>query len=395
MTAVTHLFVTQDFAPDLGGMARRHVELARRFPGMVVSTVGHPDAARVDAGQPWRVVRQPFPFSGAKTFVNQLRWARWLRHESAGGDVRMLHCGNLRPCGHPVWWASRRTGVPYLIYVNGLDLLRERAKTRGNPTKRLVTRAVFEDARGIVATSDFTGELTAEVMRDVGVRREPPVARIHLGTDPSWFHPGRDTRRLRARLGLGDAPLLVTIARLVPHKGQDTAIRALARLRARHPSLRYLVVGRGPDEARLRALAAELGVGDAVTFAGALPDDEVAEAYATATVYLGLSRREGEYEVEGFGISLVEAAASGAPSVAGRAGGVPSAVVEGKTGVLVDPTDVDAVAAAVGALLDDETRRAALGRTAREVAVSHYNWDRVARETEAFARRVAPEAFTG
>jgi len=75
-----HLFVTQDYAPDLGGMARRHVELCRRFGDSVntmeVSTVASPRAAAFDAAEPYAIHRQPFPFSEAKLFTNQLRWAR-------------------------------------------------------------------------------------------------------------------------------------------------------------------------------------------------------------------------------------------------------------------------------------------------------------------------------
>ena len=139
------------------------------------------------------------------------------------------------------------------------------------------------------------------------------------------------------------------MARLVPHKGQDVALRALAALARDFPDLRYLLVGEGHDRQRLEALARELGVADRVVFAGVLSDDEIAEAYATATLYLGLSRIDNEVDVEGFGISFIEAAASGVPAVAGDSGGVRSAVRDGETGLVVPPTDVEAVTAAVRA----------------------------------------------
>ena len=128
-----------------------------------------------------------------------------------------------------------------------------------------------------------------------------------------------------------------------------------------------------------------------MVFAGALPDDEIAEAYATATLYLGLSRIDDEVNVEGFGISFIEAAASGVPSVAGDSGGVRSAVRDGETGLVVPPTDVEAVIAAVRMLLTDTDRRTAMGVAARRAAETHYNWDRVARETLGFARSLTLE----
>jgi phosphatidylinositol alpha-1,6-mannosyltransferase len=376
-----HCFVTQDYGPDLGGIARRNVELCRRLPGgVVVSTVAHAGADAFDAGEAYRVVRQPFRLRDAKRFVNQVRWARTL----PAGQV--LHVGNVRPAGYPVWWAHRRRGVPYIMYVYGMDLLKERRKLGGpNPLKRYTARRLFADAAGVVAISAWSAALVVDVMRGAGVRDLPPVATIDLGTDPVFFHPSRDTGALRQRYGLGDAPLMVTVARLVPHKGQDVAIQALATLGA---EVRYLIVGAGPDEGRLRALAASCGVGHRVIFAGALSDAEMAEAYATATVYVGLSRREGDVEVEGFGISFVEAGASGTPSVAGDSGGVRAAVRDGETGLIVPPTDAGRAAAAIAQVIGDDGRRASLGAAARAAVEQYYNWDRVARETSDFVDTV-------
>src|SRR6266566_4004624 len=97
-------------------------------------------------------------------------------------------------------------------------------------------------------------------MHEVGVENPPPVAALDLGTDPVRFHPSRDTGALRRRWGVGDAPLMLTVARLVPHKGQDVGIRALSMLTHDFPALRYIMVGEGHDEERLRGLAKDLGV---------------------------------------------------------------------------------------------------------------------------------------
>jgi phosphatidylinositol alpha-1,6-mannosyltransferase len=129
-------------------------------------------------------------------------------------------------------------------------------------------------------------------------------------------------------------------------------------------------------------------VGDRVIFAGALSDEKIAEAYATATIYAGLSRVEDVIFAEGFGISFLEAAASGLPSVAGDSGGVRSAVRDGMTGLIVPPTDVNSVAGALRELLLDPGKRAAMATTARRLVENYYNWDRVARDTRDFTIRV-------
>ena len=132
-------------------------------------------------------------------------------------------------------------------------------------------------------------------MEQVGVKHIPPIAPLDLGTDSATFAPDRDTGRLRKSWNVGATDkLMITVARLVPHKGQDVAIRALALLARDFPSLRYVLVGEGVDEPRLRSLASSLGVSDKVIFAGPLADADLPEAYATSTIYAGPSRIDSE-----------------------------------------------------------------------------------------------------
>ncbi|MCC6774296.1 MAG: glycosyltransferase family 4 protein [Gemmatimonadaceae bacterium] len=384
-----HLFVTQDYGPDLGGMARRHVELCRRIAPpdtLVVSTVASRAAPAFDRAETYEIVRQPFAFADAKRFTNQLVWGRALARRCRAG-VDVIHLGNIRPCGYAVGVATRRVPIPYLVYVNGGDLLRERQKSATSLVKRWSGRDIFQRAIGVVANSAWTARLASDVMQQLGVRRPPPVAPIDLGTDTAQFAPSRDTRSLRARLGIGDALMALCVARLVPHKGQDTAVRAIAELGAAAQGMHLVLVGEGDDAPRLAALAESSGLRQRVHLTGALPDADVAEAYATADVYLGLSRVDSAINAEGFGISFVEAAASGTPSVAGDSGGVRSAVRDGETGFVVPPTDVQGVAAALARLIGDPALRAAMGVAGRRAVETHYNWDRVARETLDFTRQ--------
>ena len=386
-----HLFVTQDYAPDLGGMARRHVELARRFGDgettMEVSTISATDASAFDLGEPYTINRQPFPFSKAKVFTNEIRWGRWLSARAAN-DIDVLHCGNIRPVGYAVLLAHLRRRVPYLLYVNGGDLLKEQVGIATSARKRFSARHILGGASGIVATSQWVARLAAEVMRQLGIERVPRIGAFDLGTDPEFFNPGRDTGELRKKWAVGDAPLLLTVARLIPHKGQDVVLRALAGLRAEFPTLRYAMIGTGPDEPRLRKLAEDLRVSDRVIFAGPVSDDEVAEAYATSTVYMGLSRTDKAIDAEGFGISFVEASASGLPIIAGDSGGVSSAVRDGESGIIVPPMNVDAVVAALRIYLNDGEQRTITGKLGRSLVETYYNWDRVASDTRNFTHEV-------
>jgi phosphatidylinositol alpha-1,6-mannosyltransferase len=300
----------------------------------------------------------------------------------------VIHCGNIRPTGYAVKWTKMRLGIPYLVYVNGGDLLRERRKAANSALKRRTSRAILGGAAGIAATSQWVADLTSEVMMEVGVRNPPPVAALALGTDPTMFSADRDTGTLRSKWGVGNDPVILTVARLVPHKGQDVVVRALAKLVSEFPDVKYVAVGEGHDETRLREIGIELGIDNRIIFAGPLSEAELPEAYATSTIYAGPSRVDNEINVEGFGISFLEASSSGLPVVAGDSGGVRSAVRDGETGIVLPPQDLDAWVAALGDLLRNESKRKAFGDAGRKAVEDHYNWDRVARDTRDFTLSV-------
>ena len=153
-----HMFVTQDYGPDRGGMARRHVELGRRFSdaenSMSVSTVRLDGDEAFDKNEPYPIYRQPFHFREGNRFANQVKWARWLT-KFCRGEVDVIHCGNIRPVGYAVSWAHSRLNVPYIVYVNGGDLLREQLKTAKSRVKRASARRILGQAAGIAATSQW------------------------------------------------------------------------------------------------------------------------------------------------------------------------------------------------------------------------------------------------
>ena len=371
-------------------MARRHVELVRRFPNetesMIVSTVQLDGAEAFDRDESYRIYRQPFHFREANRFSRQLQWSRWLVMNADSVDV--IHCGNIRPAGYATMWANSRLGIPYIVYVNGGDLLRELEKTAKSSLKKRTAHRIFGKASGVAATSEWVADLARQVMDQIGIRKPPPVAALGLGTDPETFSASRDAGKLRERWNAPDNPILITVARLVPHKGQDTIIRALPKVASQFPHVRYVIIGEGVDETRLSGLANNLGVEGNVIFAGALSDTDLPEAYATSTIYVGASRIDRAINAEGYGISFLEASSSGLPVVAGDSGGVRSAVRDGETGIVIDPVDSDKWADTILSLLHDDSRREELGRAGRAAVESYYNWDRVARDTRDFTLSV-------
>lgn len=378
----THLLLTYDFPPIGGGIARWMAELARRYPAgsLVVSTGQQGDASDVDAGFPNRVDRLAIPSGRLRTLQGILLWSRRVAVLARSIDASFIWCGNIKPAAYPAKWTMERTGTPFGILLHGGDLLILQHQVHQSTMKRKTAAALLGSAAVLVANSDWTRDRCLTLLSELDIDATPDRVRVvPLGADHEFFRPGLDTREVRARYGLGEGRWLLSVARLSRHKGIDTALQALARLRTRYPDLHYAVVGTGEEQAALAAEAQELGVADRVRFLTDVPDRDLPALYNTAEVYLGVSRLM-EQRVEGFGISLAEASACGIPVVAGRSGGIPAAVRDGETGVLVDAESAAAVSEALSRLLDDPALRARLGAAGRRAVESHYNWDRVTRD---------------
>jgi phosphatidylinositol alpha-1,6-mannosyltransferase len=379
--------LTYDFPPMGGGIARLMGELTRHFPGgsLRVSTGAMPGSAAVDATFPNPIDRIAIPARRLRTLRGLLFWSRRVTALAREHRPGFVWCGQLRPATYPAKWLNERLGIPYGILVHGGDLLGLQHKIHQSRVKRSTAKSLLASAAVIVANSRWTRDLCHVVLGELGLDdHEGRVRIVPLGTEPDQFQPGAAPEAIRRRYGFDGGRWMLTVARLVPHKGVDVTLHALAVLSREHPDLRYAVVGRGDHQPALELLARELGIADRVRFLTEVNDADLPAIYNAADLYVGVSRQAG-IDVEGFGISLLEASSSGLPVVAGRSGGIPDAVREGETGVLVDSENHRAVAAAIAALLADPARAARLGEAGRRAVVEHYNWDRVVKDFLAVA----------
>jgi len=400
MAAAPQLLLTYDFPPIGGGIARWMAELAKRYPpgSLVVSTGQHPDSPDVDSTFPNRIDRLPLAARKLRTLRGLLFWSRRAAVLTRECGAEFIWCGNMKPAAYPAKWTMERLGTPFGVLLHGGDLLILQHQVHQSLLKRRTARALISSAAVLVANSRWTRERCLTLLSELELEAGDDLVQVvPLGADHVFFRPGVDTAAVRERYGLGEGRWLLSVARLSRHKGVDTALKALARLTDRYPDLRYAVVGSGEELAALEEEARQLGVGDRVRFLTEVPDRDLPALYNVAEVYLGVSRLM-EQRVEGFGISIVEASACGIPVVAGRSGGIPEAVRDGETGFLVEAERADAVAEAVGRLLDDRELRARFGAAGRRAVETYYNWDRVAgdlaRIGREFARRAVPQAVS-
>ena len=357
-----HLLVTNDFPPKIGGIQSLLWEWWRRLPpeSFAVLTSPYAGAEAFDRAQPFHVERTrepvllPHPWMTAR--IREMA-------QRVGADLVVIDPA------FPLGVVGPSLGLPYDVILHGAEVT-----VPGRlPVSRQLLGHVLRNARHIIAGGAYPA---AEGEHAAG--RTLPVTIVPPGVDVDRFVPlDHDARRAaRTHFGLpADGELIVAISRLVPRKGFDTAIRAVARLRRSRPDLVLAISGGGRDDRRLRSLAA--GLDAPVRFLGRVSNDDLPLLYGCGDVYAMLCRnRWGGLEQEGFGIVFLEAAACAVPQVAGASGGAAEAVADGETGIVVRrPSDPREVAAAFTRLLDHPVQARQVGVAARERAVAEFSYD--------------------
>ncbi|GAA0937866.1 glycosyltransferase family 4 protein [Actinocorallia libanotica] len=353
------LIVTNDFPPRLGGIETFVHEMASRFPAdeVVVYTSSEPGGEAFDAGLPFPVVRDR-----SRTLLPTPRVARTVRELAAGHGCDAVWFGAAAPLG---LLAGRLDGLPSVATTHGHEVW-----WASVPGARRMLRRIGERAGTVTYLTGYTRSRIAGALGP-----HARTTRLVPGVDGDAFRPDADGATIRERHGLGGRPVVLTVSRLVARKGQDRLIQALPLVRRAVPDAALLIVGEGPQEPKLRAMAERLPP-DAVVFAGALPQAELPPYYAAADVFAMPCRsRRLRLETEGLGIVFLEAAAAGLPVLAGDSGGAPEAVRDGETGHVVTATSVPAIADRLSELLTDPAERAAMGRKGREWVRAEWSWD--------------------
>ncbi len=369
-----------------GAAARRTVP-ALPTPDLTVSTVlagpGTADSGRTEG---YEIARQPFTTPEAKLFVNQLRWSRgidrWCR---AGGGL--VHLGNIRPCGYAVGLGTLLTGTPYLMYVNGGDLLRELRFVQ-QAARRWSGRQLFSRAWGSSPTR--AGPLIWPATRPLASGRgRSPWPRSTWEPIRSSSAPVATAARCGDASGWAMRRCCSQWPAWFPTRGRTSRCAPSRALGRDFPDLRLSGGRRG---ARPPAAA------DAGRRTGSRESGGLRAACSATRKSPRPTRRRLSTSASRASTTRSAPKASVSPSSRPRPAASPRwpairagcarAVRDGETGLVVPPTDVDAVTAAVRLLLTDGERRRALGAAGRRAVETHYTWDRVARETLEFARNL-------
>ena len=284
------------------------------------------------------------PTAGAFVFARIVSAVREL-HRSR--PVDLIHAHAPLPCGHAAMLLATELGLPYVVSVHGLDAFSTRQVSgRAGEWCRRISQRVYRSSKRVICISEHVRE---QVLEGTGSSCRTSV--VYNGVDPELFSPDDNP---------SSTPTVLSVGNLIPIKGHDVLLRAVASIAAEFPSLLVELIGDGAERANLEVLARQLAIHDRVRFLGRRSRHDVAAAMRRCTLFALPSR------YEGLGCVYLEAMSAGKPVIGCRGQGIAEIIQHGSNGFLVGPDNDRELALAIAMLLRDERQRQNLGTAARD-----------------------------
>jgi len=375
-----NLLIPGDFPPIISGISTYFYEIWKLLPSdkRIIIAPRFGSYRKIDREFPHRVFRVKVPINN-KTFEKIKKGLIYLFYTfilHLKHRIKIIHCGQVLSSGFVGWFMNKLFKIPYVIYIYGSETYRfGRLKLFTS-----IMKIFLESSSKIIANSNFTKNEYIEF----GINPEK-IKIITPGVDIGRFYPQKKDEHLLEKFNLRDKKILLTVGRLDERKGHDKVIEALSKLKSKYPDLTYLIVGSGREEKRLQNIVKNYALEDYVVFVGYVPDEELPRYYNLCDIFILLNRQteankllKGDYE--GFGIVFIEASACGKPIIAGNFGGVYDAVENGKTGLVIDPVNIEEIIKSIEYFLSNPENSFKFGNRGLNRVRQSFTWDKKARE---------------
>ena len=274
---------------------------------------------------------------------------------------------------------SKLLRVPYTILVHGFDIQNSFA---GSRIDRWGSRLLLNNATLVIANS----QATKNKIEHLGYNPNKIVI-INPGVDPQIFNTKIDFSKVSKKYNLDGRKVILTVSRLVAKKNHVAVLRALTQVVSKVPNVLYLIIGKGEEEVSIKKMVKDLNLTDNVVFVGYVEPENTPPYFAACDVFVMPSKTVG-VDYESFGIVYAEANACGKPVIGGKSGGVKDAVIDGLTGLLVDPANIDEIASIIIRLLTDDEYAQKLGVNGRKRVEQELNWNVVGEKVERILNEV-------
>lgn len=375
------LIVAADFKPLKGGVSEFSYQMARGFVNLGAEVL----------------ILSPH-YSGIETRDEQLNlqikrtWPPFVSGRGLGVTTKIKRVGSLAALTTAMLKA-RKAFKPHIIYFSSMFPLAAFSYLNGSivttfhgrelsfycrnawfaKVNKCILQRSCRNSALILANSSYTKKLLVELGID-----DVKIFVTGCGVDSDRFSNTPATEDARNKLGLAGKRVIFSLGRLDDRKGFDSVIKCIHNIRRKFPDIVYVIAGKGPQKAELESLIARLDLQDYVHLVGPISDEAAVDYMAACDVFAMPNKETADRSVEGFGIVLLEANCCGKPVVAGRSGGVVDAVEHEKTGILVDPYDLNDIEAALVRLFEKPELATKLGLQGKHRAEKNFRWTTVA-----------------
>lgn len=381
------LIISQDFFPKIGGAHKWLYEVYKRWPIKAIALV-QDYSHDIPSGEEQKVFDSHnhgllsierhdlfiddvnvFNFGFIKKTVNIFNKLK----ECIVGDTARIHCIKAFPEGIPAILLKKISDkkIKVITYAHGEEIL------TANMSRQLscIAKWVYKKSDLIIANSESTKKLLESFSLS------GPVEIIHPGVDTESFEIAeKKLKEFKAQFNWPvDTIILTTMARMEPRKNHARVIEAVGDLRKEGLNIAYIIGSDGEEKEHLIHLVNDLNLDKFVAFTGYLNEEERVYAFLVSDIYIMPSVKTGPM-IEGYGIVFIEAAAAGIPSIAGNVGGQPEAVLDNRTGLVIDGQNIDEIKNAIRYLAENETIRLGMGKAGRTWAKEN-DWDIIAKKT--------------
>lgn len=366
------LIFSTDYPPLIGGIAAYSNGIANGLSSYCKVIVLAPkmnNFQKFDQTQSYRTIRVVnFPIVREILFLLIVGWLVITK------KIDFIYNTTWFPCGIISLVIYFLFGTAYYVVAHASEILDDEITLRRKIKKKLrrLKKLVLRNATLIFPVSNFTKHKLIEM----GILPEKIVI-IPNGVNHERFHPKVDPSLVKQKYVLEGKRVILTVARLDKHKGHEFVLRALRhRIIKKFPDTVYLIVGDGPERNNLKSLVRNLDLSKNVIFTGFVEDSELPAFYNSCDVFVMPSWEiPGRTDlIEGFGVAYLEANACGKPVIGGRSGGVSDAIVDGQTGLLVEPTNTEEISETICKLLSNKTYATLLGQQGRKRIETLLNW---------------------
>lgn len=379
------LITSRDYKPNRGGIAtylfKLASELTKQGQVLMVASASLPGDFDFDTQQDFVTKRFSVRF-----FWTPI-WTLWILYQIIRFRPDAIVCGEWK-AGIHIWLINKISRITYFTIAHGRELIDATYSKRKWIWKQLgfIKKGVLKSSAGVFPNSQYTANLLTSL--DV---RANHIQILHPAVDPQEFYPKIKSSNLINMHGLKNQKTILSVSRLACHKGHEVVIRALPHVLKHISNVKYLIIGQGPYQQHLEALVRQKNLEEYVVFLGDVTQGLLRDYYNLCDVFVMISREISRpIQVEGFGIVFLEANACEKPVVGGRSGGIPDAIVHGKTGFLVEPESPIQCAKTLILLLSDVGLATKMGKQGRRRIEQALNWNAVAKNFAVAIENMSP-----